>query len=334
MLDEIELYTRDILALLQQAKHKRVLIIGDAMLDHYVHGRVTRMSPEAPVPVVEQEREEHRLGGAANVLLNVLALGMQATLVTVIGKDSAGDLFLERLRQIKAPTTAVVQALTRPTTVKTRVLSNGQQMLRIDREITDPITTRETAEVLKLVTTSIEANRPDVIIFEDYDKGVITPALIASVTQLADSRSIPWVVDPKKRHFFTYRGAHVFKPNLKELRDVVPFEVQPEAQSLQRACDWLRGQLDHACTFVTLSEHGVFIESREGGTGTVYATEPVAIADVSGAGDTVMAIVALGVACGAKSAVLARLANLAGAQVCAKSGVVPVDVDALYRSKR
>jgi D-glycero-beta-D-manno-heptose-7-phosphate kinase len=316
-------------AMLSGAKGKRVLIIGDAMLDHYVYGRVQRISPEAPVPVVEQQSEEYRLGGAANVLLNVLALGMDAHLVAVVGNDAGGDLFCQRIKALSMDASTILRCDDRPTTIKTRVMSSGQQMLRIDRESTAEINPDQTNQLIAIIRQICATQKPDVIVIEDYDKGVVTEQLIAEIRQIAENQDIKWAVDPKKRNFLRYQGADLMKPNLKELRDVIPFDIEPNAESLQRACEALRSKLGHKATLVTLSEHGVFAE-QVGVVGQQFATDiQVPIADVSGAGDTVMSIVALGLATGASLASIATLANRAGVQVCMKPGVVPINYELL-----
>jgi D-glycero-beta-D-manno-heptose-7-phosphate kinase len=316
-------------ATLEAMRGKRVLIIGDTMLDHYVWGSVHRISPEAPVPIVQTEHEEYRLGGAANVMLNVHACGATPILVSVIGSDEAGNVFLERLRQISLQSAAhIIRSLTRPTTVKTRILAQQQQILRIDREVSTETEHEMQMQVLEQVQVAISEHKPDIVLFEDYDKGVLTEWLIMECIELAKKHAIPVVVDPKKRNFYAYKGVHLFKPNLKELRDAVPFEVKAEPQDLQKACDYLRDQLGHEMTMVTLSAQGVYLEQN--GFGRLYPTLPVQVADVSGAGDTVMAVVALALTHTREHYILAHLANKAGGQVVAKTGVVPVDWGQLF----
>ncbi len=312
-----------LLHLLDRMHGLRALVIGDAMLDHYITGAVHRISPEAPVPVVQHQQETFQLGGAANVVQNLVALGAEVTLCTVIGADEQGGVLLDRLRQITPHTSAIIASLTRPTTVKTRIIGNGQQMLRIDREVTHELSAGETAELLRAIAKEIDQNAIDVIIFEDYDKGVVTAELITSVAAYAAETRIPVVVDPKHRNLLNYRNVRLLKPNFKELCDAVPFSVEKTPKSLKKATDYLRSRLEHHTTLVTLSEQGVWID--DGQHGKLYPTRKVQVADVSGAGDTVMSIIALAVCLGAEPDQLALLANLAGGQVCEKNGVVPVN---------
>jgi D-glycero-beta-D-manno-heptose-7-phosphate kinase len=305
----------------------RAVVIGDTMLDHYVRGNVHRISPEAPVPVVQHNSEEFRLGGAANVLNNLNSLGAEAVLCSVIGSDEAGDLCLERLRQISPDTSAIMQSLTRPTSIKTRIIGNGQQMLRIDKEWTSDILEEETNVLLAKTKAVIERFHPDVLIFEDYDKGVITEKLIIGLTAFAKERNIPVAVDPKHRNFLGYHGVNLIKPNFKELCDIVPFQVEKTVASLSKATAYLREQLGHQMTLVTLSEHGVWLDDSFGGK--LYNTRKIQVADVSGAGDSVMSVVALAFCLTKQPELIASLANLVGGQVCEQPGVVTINLESL-----
>jgi D-glycero-beta-D-manno-heptose-7-phosphate kinase len=314
---------------LDQMLGKRALIIGDVMIDRYLVGGVHRISPEAPVPILQFEREEHRLGGAANVALNIKALGGHAVLCSLVGEDSFGTVFFDLLRQMSLPTTGIITSLTRPTTVKTRIIGNGQQMLRIDREEATEINERETSDLYQRIEQIIANEQPDVIIFEDYDKGVLSDALIKQVIDLARAKGILTTVDPKKRNFFSYQNATLFKPNLKEIRDSLPFEVKAESQDLHKACQYIRQKLANQYTLVTLSEKGVYLESN--GVGQLHGTISRQVADVSGAGDTVISVASLALVVTQDLTFIATLANLAGGQVCELPGVVPVNLDALRK---
>jgi D-glycero-beta-D-manno-heptose-7-phosphate kinase len=311
-------------------KNKRILILGDVMLDRYWLGSVTRISPEAPVPVVLHHSSDDRLGGAANVALNIRALGSQPVLCSVVGADEAGTAFRALLPGLGIGQEGIVTSGTRKTTVKTRILGNNQQMLRIDQEDTHPLSDAASEQLYRAVLALVEETSIDAIILQDYNKGVLTADLIGRVVQLAREKGIPTAVDPKKDNFFAFQGVDLFKPNLKEIRDSAPFGVQPDVESLHQAATFLEEQLGHRYTMITLSERGLFLKARDS-EGMLYPTEPRTIADVSGAGDTVISIAALCLAAGIDLPMMARLANLAGGQVCEFPGVVPVQPDILER---
>lgn len=299
-----------------------VLIIGDVMVDRYFKGSVDRISPEAPVPVVNVQDEESRLGGAANVALNVKGLGANAILCAVYGDDDAGKVLLERMSANELPVSGLI-ATDRLTTVKTRVVGNNHQMLRVDQEDDSPVEERITDQLKSRVSELISQHSIDVIIFEDYDKGVITPALIEHVVNEASSKGIPTTVDPKKRNFNDYKGVTLFKPNLKELREGAAVEVDPtNLNSLSSACESLRNSLGAGSLFVTLSEYGVFIASSD--EQHLLPAHVRNISDVSGAGDTVISVASLALAKGADLKTIAALSNLAGGYVCEKVGVTPI----------
>lgn len=302
-----------------------VLIVGDVMMDAYVWGKATRLSPEAPVPVVNVSRTEQRLGGAANVALNVQALGATPLLCAVIGQDQGGDQLLELLHTTGLSAEGIVRSAHRPTTVKQRILAHGQQLLRIDSEVETDLNSSENADLA--VRFGQLLDRTDVVIFEDYDKGVLSEVSIQHFISLARQRGIPTVVDPKKKNFLAYRGCTLFKPNLKELREGLKLEfgdTDADRPHFESAVSRLRELLQPEIVLVTLSERGVFVEN-----GTLARTYIPAhlrtISDVSGAGDTVISIAALCVALGLSAPVTAALANLGGGLVCEQVGVVPIE---------
>ncbi len=308
--------------ILHKLENQSVLIVGDVMLDRYLTGSVVRISPEAPVPVVLHSKTENRLGGAANVALNILALGATPILCSVVGEDADGAALQQLLPKNGISAEGLVFSLSRCTTVKTRVLGNHQQMLRIDSEHTHDLEVEEEKQFLKKINSLLDAHDFRVIILQDYNKGVLTPAVINAVIAAAQKRNIPTTVDPKKTNFFAYQGVTLFKPNLKEIRDSAPFRIQAEAGSLRRAVDFLRNRLQNTLTMITLSEQGLYFDAN--GEGQLYPTEARNIADVSGAGDTVISVASLGLAAGLPWATIALLSNLAGGQVCEFVGVVPV----------
>lgn len=302
----------------------RVLIVGDVMVDTYVWGRAARLSPEAPVPVVHVQRTEQRLGGAANVALNVQALGATPLLCAVIGNDAGGDQLLALLHQRDLPADGLIRSRHRPTTVKQRILAQGQQLLRIDSEVETDLNADETAQLLGAYDDLL--GRADVVIFEDYDKGVLREEIISACIARARQRGIPTVVDPKKKNFLAYRGCTLFKPNLKELREGLKLEFGDPATDrpgFEAGVARLREELDPETVLVTLSEHGVFAQQND--QKTYLPAHLRTISDVSGAGDTVISIAALCVALQQPTPFLAALANLGGGLVCEQVGVVPIE---------
>ena len=300
-----------------------VLVVGDVMLDAYLWGQATRLSPEAPVPIVNVVRRERRLGGAANVALNVRALGATPLLCSVVGDDRDGADLLTLLAVAGLSSEGIVKSAERPTTVKERILASDQQLLRIDCEVETPLTDAETHRLE--VRFAALLPRADVVIFEDYDKGVLTADNIPRLLALARAAGVPTAVDPKKRNFLAYVGCTLFKPNLKELKEGVKHEFAGfQRPAFEAAVGELRGALAPDIVLVTLSERGVFVQGPDGEP-TYQPAHPRAIVDVSGAGDTVISIAALGLAAGLPPAAIAALANLGGGLVCERIGVVPID---------
>jgi rfaE bifunctional protein kinase chain/domain len=313
----------ELLRIFDTFNKQRVLIIGDVMVDSYIWGKVDRISPEAPVPVVAVQRKENRLGGAANVALNVKALGAKSVLAAVIGNDLEGDNFLKLLEQEGLSSEGIMR-LDRPTTVKTRVLGNQHQLLRIDAEDDSELSTGDSSVFIERIVKLLQSDRFDVIIFEDYDKGLISQNLIESVVSIAKELNIIVAVDPKKRNFLSYKNVNLFKPNLKEIKEGLKIDVDPKSlDSLMAADNKLREELNHTWSLITLSEHGMF--ASNGTELTQTPSRPIIISDVSGAGDTVISTAALCLSAGADIETSTFLANLAGASVCEKPGVVSVD---------
>ena len=299
-----------------------VLIIGDVMIDAYTWGKVERISPEAPVPVVNVSHREMRLGGAGNVVLNVQAMGAKAIICSVVGSDSYGNELLHLLTEKGLSTEGIIQSPTRITTVKERIIAGSQQVVRLDTETDKLISEEESNNLLAKVKEL--ASSADVIIFEDYDKGVLSPELIKAITDFANEQQIPTVVDPKKRNFLHYRETTLFKPNLKELKDGlnIQFDVKNPTE-LTQAVTHLKETLQLKGAFVTLSEKGVYIDSANE---QVHIPAHIRkIADVSGAGDTVISIAACCVALNLNPSLVAGLANLGGGLVCESLGVVPIN---------
>jgi D-glycero-beta-D-manno-heptose-7-phosphate kinase len=312
------------MSILQKIENQVVLIVGDVMIDRYLRGSVSRISPEAPVPVVLHKQTEDRLGGAANVALNVQALGSRPILCSVVGEDADGLQLIEKILPASGmDARGLIRSTERRTTVKTRVLGNHQQMLRIDSEDTHDLSEKEAESLISRVKTLLDTYQVQVIILQDYNKGVLTESVIQAILGEAKQRGVFTAVDPKKTNFFAYKGVDLFKPNLKEVRESAPFPITTEDDSLQKASDFLLEKLDNQHTMLTLSEKGLFLDGGLGGKR--YPTTPRNIADVSGAGDTVISIAAMGLAAGLDLDTVALLSNLAGGQVCELPGVVPVN---------
>jgi D-glycero-beta-D-manno-heptose-7-phosphate kinase len=299
-----------------------VLIIGDVMLDSYIWGVVERISPEAPVPIINVRKKDFRLGGAANVALNIRALGATPILCSLIGDDEDGKKLLLQLDEKNISKEGIVTSKYRPTTVKTRIIASHQHVVRVDEESDKVANTEEE----KWILTKIEKLLPlcQVVIFEDYDKGVLTSSIIEKSIALANEKNIPTVVDPKKRNFLSYVGATLFKPNLKELREGLKIEIEAaNQQQVEKAVDKLKQTLKVEGVMLTLSEHGVYIHYKDERVKIpAHARE---IADVSGAGDTVVSIAALCIALNLPPSIVASLSNLGGGLVCQHVGVVPID---------
>lgn len=306
-----------------------VLIVGDVMIDRYLRGNVTRISPEAPVPVVNLEGEDLRLGGAANVALNVRAMGATPILCSVVGDDEDGQVFRQLLPEYGMSNQSILHSKGRRTTVKTRIMSGAQHLLRVDQEDTHDLSDSEVEQLLESIQEVLDTQKIHVILFQDYNKGVLSPKVIREVILESIRRGIPTAVDPKFNNFWAYKQITLFKPNLKEIRAQSPQPVQTNLASLQAAATYIKAQLGNQHTLITLSEKGLFLETA--GKGSIIPTEPRAVADVCGAGDTVISIVALGLGLRLDLQETALLANLAGGQVCEKVGVVPVDKEQLEK---
>lgn len=318
---------KEIESLFSSFKKCRVLIIGDIMLDAYLWGEVNRISPEAPVPVVSVKRRENRLGGAANVARNIKAMGAEPVICSVIGNDAKGEEFLEMLRNENMSTEGVLRSPHRITTTKFRVLGNNTQMLRVDEEMTQPLEDEDAGIMQAHTERMLLAEKVDAVIFQDYDKGTINRELIQRITYRAKALNIPVAVDPKKKHFADYKHVTLFKPNLKELKEGVNGDFgKSEEDAVEAAAYQLHQQLECDMLMVTLSDKGILMRYSQAKDDVFY--EPAhrrEIADVSGAGDTVISIAALCLSQNMEPRKIATLSNLAGGLVCEEAGVVPVD---------
>ena len=306
----------------------KVLIIGDLMIDSYTWGRVSRISPEAPVPVVNVIRRESRLGGAGNVVLNIASLGATAVICSVIGDDAPGRELQKIILDSNLSTEGLIVESGRMTTVKERIIAGSQQVVRVDSETENSISSSSQQALLAHIRGSI--SDVDVIIFEDYDKGVLSAELIQAVISMAKENNIPTVVDPKRKNFFAYKGATLFKPNLHELRDglgLMPMDF--DADHLSETVRKFKVSQEFSGVFVTLSERGVYIDLEN--DQQLIPAHIRQISDVSGAGDTVISIAACVLALGGSTEQIAALANLGGGLVCESLGVVPINLALLRK---
>ncbi len=308
----------------EQFSQLKVLIIGDVMVDEYISGSVDRISPEAPVPVVHVTTTEERLGGAANVALNIKALGATPILCSVTGKDGNGKKFLSLLKKNKMATQYIIQSSERITTTKTRVLSHNQQIARVDSEMTDDLSNKDHEQFLKTVLSALSKEKINVLIFEDYDKGILDKKSIEKIISVCNKKKIPVAVDPKKNNFFNYRKVDLFKPNLREMREAFNLPIDSiSVNALKSVSGKLRRLIHNGITMITLSEYGIFIE--DDATQFILPAHRRNVADVSGAGDTVISVAAIALALGLSLEIIAELSNLAGGLVCEQPGVVPVN---------
>lgn len=309
-------------------RNTHVLIIGDVMLDTYWWGNVERISPEAPVPVVEVRYKECRVGGAANVALNTASLGAKTGIISVIGDDSDGQTLLGLMNAQSIDTSFVIRSKDRITTNKMRVMSRNQQMMRLDSEIIADIDAELEDAVIKNVEAYINTYRPSVVIFEDYNKGVLTSQLIEKLVDLCNQHQIISAVDPKKKNFLSYKNVTLFKPNLKEVKEGLNMVIEGvDLKKLQHIHHILHEVLQHQISLITLSEKGVFYQDQH--KGAIIPTHVRKIADVSGAGDTVIAVVSLVMAVTNEIQLAAEMANIAGGLVCESVGTVAIEKEKL-----
>ncbi len=314
--------------LFQQIAGLKIAVVGDAMLDTYWWGKVERISPEAPVPVVAVSKREQRMGGAANVAMNLKALGTNVHLLSVIGDDKDGDQLLELASRDNIQTDFVVRSAERVTTNKIRIISRNQQMMRLDAEMEMDLTKEEEREFLTAFEKFISQIAPDAVILEDYNKGVFTPAVIEKIISICRRQGIVTSVDPKRKNFFAYKGVDIFKPNLKEVKEA--FNILKDIydkESLQHIHYLLNEKIQHNVSFITLSEKGVFFQSPQ--EGNIIPTHVRTIADVSGAGDTVIAIATAVYTVTKDVCLMAAVANIAGGLVCEEVGTAAVEREKL-----
>ncbi len=303
------------------------------MLDTYLWGKVERLSPEAPVPIVSVTKRENRLGGAANVSRNLQALGATPVLFSVVGEDDNGKEFLSLLEKRELTRKGIFVDPSRNTTVKNRIISGGKQIVRVDEESTNYISAGMEEKLIAAIVKELDENPVNVIVFVDYDKGIVTPSLFNAINKVALERKIPTAVDPKKRNFRNYRDVTLFKPNFKEFVEGTGLQIAKDDLEALKACaDRFKKEQNLKLIFITLSELGVFISN--GVKEQYYPVVIRDIADVSGAGDTVISVASLAMAAGLPPKIMALMSNLAGGLVCEKLGVVPVDAEQLRKEMK
>jgi|GEM_PF-48502 len=307
-----------------------VLIIGDIMLDRYIHCKTDRMSAEAPIPVWDSKKTDNRLGGAANVAVNIKNLGGNPIIVSVVGDDADGHLLLQEMTANYIDTTKVGLDVDRKTTVKTRLVAQNHQLLRHDSESRHDLDEKQELLLLNRFFEALDEYNPKVIVAQDYNKGVLTRKVIANIIYHANQRNIPIAVDPKMNNFLEYQGCTLFKPNLKEACYYLDKEVSKfDAENLAKASHAIHKAMNCKFTVITLSENGMILAEDE--DSLMLPAYERAVCDVSGAGDTVISILAVGLALDLDMIATAEMANIAGGLVCEKAGVVGINLRELIR---
>ncbi|MBD3224391.1 MAG: D-glycero-beta-D-manno-heptose-7-phosphate kinase [Caldithrix sp.] len=311
--------------ILNDLQGKRVVVLGDLMIDEYLWGKVRRLSPEAPVPIVALEKEALRFGGAANVALNLQTLGVKPVLLGLVGEDRMGDNFFNLLQQNHLSHDGIITASDRPTTVKTRIIGETQHLARVDREVNAYIDDYTADEIIKRFEKLIEG--ADAVIYEDYNKGVLNKKVIRETIRLAEDRKIITSVDPKFINFMEYQRVTLFKPNIKEAARALAAVIETD-EDIQKAGFQLMEQLSSQHLLLTLGSRGIMLFNRSGKINHI-PTKTRKVADVSGAGDTVISMMTAALCGGASFYEAAYLANFAAGIVCEEVGVVPINIETL-----
>ena len=304
------------------------LIIGDVMVDAYIWGGVNRISPEAPVPIFEAKKRENRLGGAANVALNIQALGANPILCGIIGNDVKGKVFEEVMASNNLVSNGIIKSNNRLTTCKTRIISSSHHILRVDEEEISNISKSDSEELVKRVKKIVKEQKVDIVIFEDYDKGLLLQENIKEIVDYLNENNIPSCVDPKKNNFLNYQNTSLFKPNFIEFTNGLKEDIEKgDINNLIRHAEKLGSKLNIKNVMITLSEHGVLLFNKEN---SIHVPAEIRnISDVSGAGDTVISTASLAYASGLNNQQMVKLANLSGGLVCEEVGVVPINKNCL-----
>jgi rfaE bifunctional protein kinase chain/domain len=316
--------------LFAEFKNMKVGVLGDVMLDTYWWGHVERISPEAPVPIVALDRKEYRIGGAGNVALNLACLGAQVSIISVMGNDDDGAALTKLFTQNNILTGYLIKNNSRITTSKSRIISRNQQMMRLDSEITSDLTEADEEQLIKKVRQYITEEKPQALILEDYNKGVLTARVIKEVVELCRDNGIITSVDPKRKNFLSYKGVDIFKPNMKEVKEGLNLLVEETSlEVLDNIHKELHEKLGHRISFITLSEKGVFYSDDK--NSKIVPSHFRNITDVSGAGDTVIAVASLLYAATGNVGLMAKVANIAGGLVCEEVGTVAINKQRLLQ---
>jgi len=320
----------DITQLFKSFSSLRVGVVGDVMLDTYMWGNVERISPEAPVPIVSLNHRELRIGGAGNVALNIESLGAKVSIITITGKDEDGEQLTGLLKAKHIDTSYLLQSEERVTTNKMRIICRNQQMMRLDSEVTNDISNKLEALLFKKLELFINNEKPDVIVFEDYNKGVLTENFITKAIALCRKKKILTAVDPKRKNFFSYRYIDIYKPNLKEVKEGLNLIFEEADTTLLNSIHVeLYNLLKHKVSLITLSEKGIFYNDQN--KSSIIPSHMRNISDVSGAGDTVIAVASLVYAATRNAHLMAEIANIAGGLVCEEVGTVAIDKEKLQQ---
>lgn len=314
-------------SVIKKFSEKKIAVVGDVMLDKFIWGKITRVSPESPVPIIDVEKESEHLGGAANVAMNIKSLSSDILLFGIIGNDESGTHFKKILEKNKISTYGIVRD-NRPTTVKTRIIAHNQHITRIDKEVKKKISEKTENKIFSLIKKKID--EIDAIILEDYNKGVLTENLISKIIDISLKKNKIVTVDPKLENFFSYKNVFLFKPNTKEIENSLKIPVHTDSE-IEIAGKKLLEKLNAKHILITRSENGMSLISRDG---NIFHIPTIAkkIADVSGAGDTVIATLTLSLACGLSTLESAMLSNIAAGSVCEEIGVVPITKEKLQNS--
>lgn len=305
-----------------------VFVVGDVMLDKYIQGVVNRISPEAPVPILEINTKSESPGGAANVALNLHGLNLNTILFSVIGKDESADSLRAFLINLGLSTEGLMESSSRKTSNKIRIMSNGQHLLRMDEEDVHPISKEEERNLLELIQVLWEKNNPKMLVLQDYNKGVLTPFLIDALITLAKNGSVPVAVDPKNDHFWHYKDVAIFKPNRREIQKNLPFLFENNLKDLKKVSDYIFDKLNGQIAVITLGENGIWLANRSSNVWIKGIKQE--IIDVCGAGDSVIACLVWAYINNFDLETMGKLANAAGVQVCSRSGVVSLELNSFW----
>lgn len=322
--------SNQIKSLFKKINKLKIFVVGDAMLDNYWIGNIERISPEAPVPILDLKQKDSRPGGSANVALNCKSLGAEVYLLSTIGKDSNGKLLIDLIKSSGIHSDYIIQSSNRITTTKTRIIAKEQQTLRIDDELTDDLNTKDEHHFIDVCLRAIQIEKPDILIFEDYNKGLLTPNSIEKIITHCHHVGVMTAVDPKYKNFFAYVGTDLFKPNLKEIKEALNLNrLTINLKEFKQIHQLLVAKVRNSISLITLSEDGVFIQKDQ--NGYIFPAHKRAIIDVSGAGDTVISVASIIYYLSKDIILSAKIANLAGGIVCEEVGVIPINTSKLLK---